>query len=113
MPTCWAFDQFTPLPKPRLEKSELARPTPIIEPINACELEAGRPKYHVPKFQAMAATSSDSTISNPAFLPMLISKSTGNRCTMLKATAAPPSNTPRKFIDPDQITAVQGFRDPV
>src|SRR5262249_19096886 len=98
-------------PNPCPEKRELARPTPRIEPINACELEAGRPKYHVPKFQMMAASKSDNTISRPAFLPMLINRSTGTRCTMLKATAAAPSKTPRKFISPDQSTAPHGLSD--
>ena len=37
--------------------SALARPTPRIEPIRVCELEAGMPKYQVPRFQAMAAAS--------------------------------------------------------
>ena len=32
-------------------------PTPIIEPISVCELEAGRPNHQVPRFQIIAATS--------------------------------------------------------
>ncbi|GJD53088.1 hypothetical protein OPKNFCMD_5859 [Methylobacterium crusticola] len=33
----------------------LARPTPITEPIKACEEEFGSPNAQVPKFQMMAA----------------------------------------------------------
>ena len=37
-------------------------PTPIIEPISVCELDEGNPKYHVPRFQMMAAVNSAKTI---------------------------------------------------
>src|SRR5258708_6933112 len=93
-----ALAQLTPLPNPLPEKNELASPTPSIEPISAWELEAGSPRYQVPKFQRIAEISSDRTIKIPADAPMLISKSTGKRWTILKATAVPPSKTPRKFI---------------
>ena len=42
------------------------RPTPMIEPISVCELEAGNPTYQVPKFQTIAEISSAKTIANPA-----------------------------------------------
>ena len=44
-------------------------PTPMIQPIKVCELEAGRPKYQVPRFYIMAAISSANTIAKPALLP--------------------------------------------
>ena len=37
--------------------SFLAAPTPMIEPINVCELDAGRPRYQVPRFHMIAAIS--------------------------------------------------------
>jgi len=43
--------------------------TPMIEPISVWELEAGRPKYQVPRFQRMAATSRANTMAKPALLP--------------------------------------------
>ena len=38
----------------------------------------------------------------------LMSRSTGNRWTMLKAIAVPPSNTPRKLHKPVKKTAGTG-----
>ncbi len=46
--------------------SALAMPTPMIEPISVCELEAGKPRYQVPRFQTMAAIKSANTIAKPA-----------------------------------------------
>ena len=40
-------------------------PTPMIEPTMVCELEAGKPKYHVPRFQIIAAMSRANTIAKP------------------------------------------------
>ncbi|MNH43662.1 hypothetical protein D3C79_1056250 [compost metagenome] len=57
----------------------LARPTPRIEPIRVCELEAGMPKYQVPRFQVMAAASSEKTMARPCPVFTLISSSTGSR----------------------------------
>ena len=44
-------------------------PTPIIEPIKVCELDAGKPKYQVPTFQMIAAINNANTIAKPALLP--------------------------------------------
>ena len=41
----------------------------MIEPIKVWELDAGRPKYQVPRFQMIAAISSANTIAKPALLP--------------------------------------------
>ena len=51
----------------------------MIEPIRVCELEAGMPKYQVPRFQAMAAASREKTIARPWPVFTLISSSTGSR----------------------------------
>ena len=60
-----AFCQFTPVLRGMSAIRALARPTPRIEPIRVCELEAGMPKYQVPRFQAMAALSMENTITRP------------------------------------------------
>ena len=80
-------------------------PTPMIEPIRVCELEAGRPKYQVPRFQMIAAISSANTIAKPALLPTCRISSTGSSETMPKATAPEESSTPRKLKKPDHTTA--------
>jgi len=41
----------------------------MIEPISVCELDDGRPKYHVARFQMIAAMSNAKTIAKPALLP--------------------------------------------
>lgn len=43
--------------------SALVKPMPIIAPIKVCELEAGKPKNHVPGFQIIAASSMEKTIA--------------------------------------------------
>src|SRR5262249_42977660 len=83
----------------------LATPTPMIDPIRVCELDAGRPRYQVPRFQMIAAIRSANTIAKPAALPTWRMSSTGNNDTMLKATAPDESTTPRKLKKPDQTTA--------
>ena len=77
----------------------------MIEPINVCEEDAGRPKYQVPRFQMMAAISSANTIAKPALLPTWRINSTGSSETMPKATAPEDSSTPTKLKKPDHITA--------
>jgi hypothetical protein len=41
----------------------------MIDPISVWELEAGRPKYQVPRFQMIAAIKRAKTIAKPALLP--------------------------------------------
>ena len=61
-PSAWA--QSTPeVAEPSGAISWLARPTPITEPISACEEEFGRPKAQVPRFQMIAAMSSAKIIA--------------------------------------------------
>jgi hypothetical protein len=81
-------------------------PTPMIDPIRVCELEAGNPKYQVPTFQMMAAIRSANTIAKPALLPTCRISSTGSSDTMPKATAPLESSTPNRLNMPDQTTAM-------
>jgi hypothetical protein len=76
-----------------------------MEPIRVCELEAGKPKYHVPTFQMMAETSSAKTIAKPALEPTFKTNSTGNSETTEKATRPVEVSTPIRFQSPDQTTA--------
>src|ERR1700691_659563 len=104
-----AWPQSTPLvPLPLEAMSWFMRPTPMMEPINVWELEEGRPKYHVPRFQRIAAMSSANTMANPAPLPTCRMSSTGSSETMPNATAPLESSTPRKLKAPDQTTAKLG-----
>ena len=77
----------------------------MIEPISVCELEAGRPRYQVPRFQTIAAISSAKTIAKPALEPTCRISSTGSSEMMPKATAPLEAMTPRKLKTPDQTTA--------
>ena len=67
-PMSIAFCQFTPSASDTWVSRALARPTPRIEPIRVCELEAGMPKYQVPRFQAMAEVSRENTITRPCMV---------------------------------------------
>src|ERR1700754_856785 len=55
-------------------------PTPMIEPISVCELDDGKPKYHVPRFQTIAASSSANTMANPTDDPALSTSPIGSSC---------------------------------
>ncbi len=106
MPTSVAFDQSTPLVAvPAGARNWLARPTPTIEPISVCELEAGRPRYQVPRFHRIAAINRAKTIARPALEPTCRISSTGSSEMMPKATAPLAVSTPRKLKKPDQMTA--------
>jgi hypothetical protein len=75
------------------------------------ELEAGRPKYQVPRFQRIAATRSAKTMAKPALLPTWRISSTGSNETIPKATAPVDVTTPRKLQKPLQVTAMCGSRE--
>src|SRR4029077_9111925 len=105
LPAC---DQSTPLVPERAFMSWLAMPTPMIEPISVCELEAGKPNHHVPRFHRMAATNNANTIAKPALEPTCRINSTGRSETMPNATAPVDVTTPAKFQNPDQTTAIWG-----
>jgi len=64
------------------ESIALAMPTPRIDPMSVWELEAGSPKYHVPRFQTIAEISRAKTMANPDPDPTLRTNSTGNKATM-------------------------------
>ena len=83
----------------------LATPTPMIEPMSVWELEAGRPKNQVPRFQRIAESRSEKTMANPAAEPTWITSSAGRRFTILKATVPAERRTPIKLKNPDQMTA--------
>ena len=83
----------------------LATPTPTMLPMSVCELDTGSPRYQVPRFQMTPASSSDSTMTRAAPVRLSTSRSTGSRLTMPKATAVPPSSTPRKLRNPLYSTA--------
>src|SRR5215469_5616059 len=108
LPTAVAWPQSTPDVPSWPCISALATPTPMIEPISVCELDAGRPRYQVPKFQTMAAINSAKTIANPAEEPTCRISSTGSSEMMPKATAPEDVNTPRKLNRPDHNTATCG-----
>ena len=82
----------------------------MIEPIRVWELEAANPKYQVPRFQRIAATSGAKTIANPALLPTCRINSTGNNEMIPKATIPVEVTTPRKLKKPLQTTAMCGSR---
>ena len=81
-PTSKALCQLMPEPAGRPSRTALASPTPRIAPMSVWELEAGRPRYQVPKFQRMAETSSEKTMARPRLVLTETSRSTGSRCTM-------------------------------
>src|SRR5215469_9380093 len=103
-----ACAQSTPLVPVRACISWFAMPTPITDPISVCELEAGKPNHHVPRFHKIAATNNANTIANPAVLPTCRINSTGSSDTMVNATSPPEVTTPRKFQNPLHTTAICG-----
>src|SRR5215467_5673281 len=109
-PISVAFDQSTPdVPScPRI--SALAMPTPMMEPISVCELDAGRPRYQVQMFQMIAEISSANTMAKPAPEPTLTTSSTGSKARIPNATSPLEIITPNRFQHPDQTTAIVGFK---
>jgi len=81
-------------------------PTPMIEPIRVCELDAGSPNDQVPRFQMIAAIRRAKTMAKPAWLPTCRISSTGSSEMMPKATAPEEARTPARFHTPDQTTAM-------
>jgi hypothetical protein len=80
-------------------------PTPMMDPIKVWELDEGRPKYQVPRFQIIAAISRANTMAKPALLPTCRISSTGSSDTMPKATAPDDASTPSRLNRPDHTTA--------
>src|SRR5271154_184043 len=106
LPIPAACDQSTPEVPSRPRSRALAMPTPMIDPIKVCELDAGRPNHQVPTFQMIAAINRANTIAKPALLPTCRISSTGNSDTMPKATAPLDIKTPNRLNIPDQTTAI-------
>src|ERR687892_818179 len=70
--------------------------------MSACELEDGRPKYHVARFQAIAPTRPANTIAGV----------TRSASTIPEATVAATSsdrNAPTKLSTAARLTATRGF----
>src|SRR5580700_5726336 len=111
-PVSLALTQFTPSPNScPADSIELASPTPMMDPTSACELDAGRPRYHVPRFQMIAEINNAKTMANPAPDPTLSTSSTGSNARTAKATPPPDCSTPMRFQQPDHTTAMLGFRE--
>jgi len=72
----------------------------MTEPIIVCELDAGRPSHHVPRFHMMAAIKSAKTIAKPAEEPTCKINSTGRSETMPKATRPEDQSTPERLQSP-------------
>ena len=62
-PTLVTWSQSTPAVPFWPRMIALATPTPTIDPIRVCELEAGMPIHQVPRFQMIAEMSSANTIA--------------------------------------------------
>jgi hypothetical protein len=79
-----------------------------MEPIMVCELETGRPRHQVAKFQSTEATSKAKTIEKPEPLDTLRMSATGRSETIENATVPELVRTPMKFHKPDHTTATCG-----
>src|ERR1039457_4619820 len=109
-PTSMTFDQLRAtdvLPGSNIN----AIPSPKIEPIRVCELEQGIPIYHVARFQIIAVTIKANTIAMLWERLLSIRTSEGRRLIIPIATAIPPTLTPIKFQNPDQMTATVGLSE--
>lgn len=82
-----------------------------IEPMRVCELEAGSPIYHVPKFQMIAAISRESTAHMPNARLEFAILSNGRSFMIPIATHVPPTTTPRKLKNAARRTAFFGARE--
>ena len=83
----------------------------MMAPMSVCELDAGSPRYQVPRFQRMAERSRASTIASPAPAPLETRSSTGKSFMMPMATPMPPRKTPVKLHTPERITATRGLSE--
>ncbi len=66
-----AWPQSTPLVPEDPEINWFITPTPMIEPISACELEFGMPNAQVPRFQMIAAINKREHHREACFAPDL------------------------------------------
>src|SRR5918999_2543825 len=92
---------ISPSPNTALAPSA-ANAAPTTPPISACELEDGRPKYHVARLQAIAPTSPAKTIGG------VISSASTMPDAIVAATSSD-RNAPTKFRVAAKLTATRGF----
>ena len=76
-----------------------------------CELDAGIPRYHVPKFQMIAAMRSARTAHIPNAILELAILSRGRSFMIPIATPVPPMTTQRKLKNAASATAFFGERE--
>jgi hypothetical protein len=90
-----------------IEASEnfMTRETQRIDPISVCELEAGSPIYHVPKFQMIAAMRRERTAQTQKAILELAIFSRGRSFMIPIATPVPQTTTPRKLKNAASRTA--------
>src|ERR1700733_1094089 len=103
--TCAQSTPLVPLCPPI---SWFAMPTPIIDPISVCELDAGSPNAHVLRFQIIAASNRAKTMAKPAPLPTCRISSTGSSERNENANPPDEVSTPIRFHIPDHTTAMFG-----
>lgn len=78
--------------------------TQSIEPTSVCELDAGIPRYQVPKFHRIAAMSRASTAQTQNAIDSWAIFSRGRSFIIPMATPVPPITTQRKLKNAARIT---------
>lgn len=101
--------RLIPWPKTWPARMELASPTPMIEPMSVWELDAGRPRCEVPRFQTMAESSSARMVAMPVPEPAATTRSSGSSLMIPMATEMPPMSTPVKLKNAESTTAAVGL----
>jgi hypothetical protein len=101
--------RLIPWPNTCPARMELARPTPRMEPMRVCELDAGMPRYQVPRFQMIAESSKERMVAMPMPEPPATTRSSGRSLMMPIATEMPPMSTPLKLKNAETSTAVVGL----
>ena len=79
---------------------------PRMEPIRVWELDAGMPKYQVPRFQTMAENSRENTMIRPWVESMPKQQIDGQQVNDGIGHPNPPSMTPAKLNRPEATTAI-------
>jgi len=87
--------------------SWLASPTPMMEPTMVCELDAGSPNHHVPRFHRIAAISSAKTMANRCRSSPENSLD-GRSVMTANATVPDDIRTPARLHIPTTTTAICG-----
>ena len=76
-----------------------------------CELDAGRPNHHVPRFHRMAAISNAKTMAKPVPELTLRISSTRQEGDDRKGDGARRQQHSRQIAQPDETTAICGGRE--